>query len=235
MAKKNKKYQIIYADPPWRYRNRQFSPASGWSKGVGSHYNTMSIEEIKSLNVNDIADHNGCLLFMWTSSPHLNEAIDVLEAWGFDYITVGFIWDKQRLNPGYYTISQCELCLIGKIKKIPQPRGARNIRQLVSVKRSRHSEKPGVIRERITQMFPRQNKIELFARKPFIPSPGFYLTTTQIKKAKQWDWWGNEVIAQVDRQRKEAAMKQGKIIPQQYPFHLQKTIDRLRAMMENKK
>ena len=229
----SKKYQIIYADPPWRYRNKQFDK-KGWKKGVDSHYGTMSIDELKSLGVQDIADPNSCLLFMWTSSPHLHEAMEVLEAWGFNYVTIGFIWDKQRLNPGYYTISQCELCLIGKIKKIPQPRGARNIRQLVSVKRARHSEKPGVIRERITEMFPRQNKIELFARRPFIPTPGLGLTTTEIKKAKQWDYWGKEVVSNINRQRKLAAMQEGVILPQYFPITIKSLIAAIKEMQERR-
>ena len=114
---------------------------------------------------------------MWATSPHLDQAIDLLKSWGFSWATVGFVWDKKKVNPGFYTMSQCEICLIGKKGKIPSPRGARNIRQLVRVERTRHSEKPDEVRSRIVKMFPTQNKIELFAR----------------KKAKGWDSWGNEV------------------------------------------
>ena len=74
-------------------------------------------------------------------------------------------------------MSQCELCLVFKRGKIPQPRGARNIRQLVQMKRTRHSEKPDVVRKRIEEMFPHQCKIELFAR----------------KQTQGWDAWGLEV------------------------------------------
>jgi N6-adenosine-specific RNA methylase IME4 len=114
---------------------------------------------------------------MWTSSPHLDQAIELMKAWGFKWATVGFVWDKQKVNPGFYTMSQVELCLIGKKGKIPQPRGARNIRQLVSIERGKHSAKPHEVRQRIELMFPTQNKIELFAR----------------DEVEGWDCHGNEV------------------------------------------
>jgi len=194
---RKKKYQIIYSDPPWSYRDRMINKRTGKLSAATDHYPTMSQDELKALNVNEIADPDGCLIFMWTSSPHVAEAIDLMEHWGFTYITIGFIWDKQRLNPGYYTMSQCEVCLIGKIKKIPQPRGARNIRQLVSIKSTRHSQKPGEVRDRIAKMFPTQNKLEMFAR----------------KKYKGWNAWGNEVKSQVKifkKQKKIAANRNKK-------------------------
>ena len=117
-----------------------------------------------------------CLLFMWSSSPHLDQAIDLMKHWGFKWSTVGFCWDKTRVNPSFYTMSQIELCLIGKKGKIPQPRGARNVRQYVEHPREKHSKKPHEVRKRIELMFPTQNKIELFAR----------------EKAIGWDSWGNE-------------------------------------------
>ena len=187
---RRKLYQIIYCDPPWDYKGQTQHTGRGGVKSGGaiSHYPTMTVSEMKKLNVKDIADPEGCLLFMWTSSPHLDQAIDLMKAWGFDYATIGFIWDKQRLNPGYYTLSQCEICIIGKLNRIPKPRGARNIQQLVSIKRTRHSQKPGEVRERIVQMFPKQNKLEMFAR----------------RKATGWDSWGNEVKSQIKLIKKQA-------------------------------
>ena len=105
-----------------------------------------------------------------------------MKAWGFSWATVGFVWDKQKVNPGFYTMSQCELCLIGKRGKIPQPRGARNIRQLVSKMRQKHSTKPGEVRKRIEEMFPDQAKLELFAR----------------QTTKGWDVHGDEVDDGID-------------------------------------
>ena len=99
------------------------------------------------------------------------------------YITVGFMWDKQLPLQGNYTMATCEMCLIFKKGKIPQPRGKRNIRQFLSVKRGKHSAKPLQVRHRITEMFPTQSKIELFAR----PLPMFKDVDDD------WDYWGNEV------------------------------------------
>ena len=179
----DKKYDIIYADPAWNYDN-QMSVGNTWDKynGVKNHYNTLSMTEIKNLPVADIVNTD-CLLFLWVISPDLDECIGVGKAWGFKFSTVGFVWDKQRELPSNYTMSQCELCLIFKRGKIPKPRGKRNIRQFLSCKKGAHSVKPLEIKHRITEMFPTQSKIELFAR----PLP---LLASQDDG---WDYWGNEV------------------------------------------
>ena len=170
-------YGIVYCDPPWSYENSQHSGSADRLTGsADSHYPTMTIEEIKDLPVESIAADD-CLLFMWTSSPHLDRAIEVGGAWGFKYITVGFCWVKDRINPSNYTMSQIELCLLFKRGRIPKPRGARNVRQLVEAPRGRHSAKPVEVRERIEAMFPEQEKIELFAR----------------ERMEGWKCWGNEV------------------------------------------
>ena len=172
------RYEILYADPPWDYKGQRQHNGKGKKETGGAieHYPTMTLKELKKLDIGSICAEN-CLLFMWSSSPHLDQAIDLMKAWGFRWATVGFVWDKQRVNPGFYTMSQCELCLIGKRGKIPKPRGARNIRQLVSELRGKHSAKPAEVRTRIELMFPTQNKVELFSRDV---TPG-------------WDIWGNEV------------------------------------------
>lgn len=175
-------YSVIYADPPWDYDGR--IQHNGWET-TGSakyHYPTMKIEEIKALPISTLCEKD-CVLFMWSSSPHLQEAIDVMNAWGFEYKTIAFVWEKHNPNPGYYTMSSVEVCLVGKRKngKIPQPRGARNVRQFLSEKRTKHSAKPIEIRNRIELMFPTQKKLELFAR----------------TKPDGWDVWGNEVESSV--------------------------------------
>ena len=176
----NKKYSVIYADPPWDYKGQlQHTGAGGVdSGGAVKHYPTVKLEDLKFLKVNSIANYN-CLLFMWTTSPHLPQALELAEAWGFDYATVAFVWNKEKVNPGYYTMSQCELCLVFKVKggTIPRPRGRRDVRQYISAKRTAHSVKPDEVRDRIHDMFPFQSKIELFAR----------------KKVPEWNSWGLEV------------------------------------------
>tara|TARA_R100000406_G_scaffold95863_2_gene91484 strand:+ start:3527 stop:4075 length:549 start_codon:yes stop_codon:yes gene_type:complete len=180
-----KKYQIIYADPAWSYKNQTQHAGKGKPNtgGAKTHYPTMSIKDMKKLKVPSLCSDD-CLIFMWSSSPHLDVAIELMKAWGFNWATIGFVWDKQRVNPSFYTMSQIEICLIGKKKggKIPQPRGARNVRQFLSKMRGKHSEKPKEVRKRIEQMFPTQNKIELFAR----------------ERVENWDAWGNEVESDVE-------------------------------------
>lgn len=173
-------YQIIYADPPWDYKGqKQHTGKRGKdSGGAINHYPTMKLKDLKEMKsfIQDLTDEN-CLLFMWTSSPHLDQAIELLKHWGFKWSTIAFVWDKQRVNPSFYTMSQIEIVLLGKKGKIPQPRGARNVRQFISELRGKHSAKPNEIRKRIEQMFPTQRKIELFAR----------------QRAEGWDSWGNEI------------------------------------------
>jgi N6-adenosine-specific RNA methylase IME4 len=172
------KYSIIYADPPWDYKGQlQHNGAGGKDTGGATrHYHTETTQTMKKWGICDIAEDN-CLLFMWASSPHLDQAIELGKAWGFKWATVAFVWYKQKTNPGFYTLSECELCLVFKKGKIPTPRGSRKIRQMVSSLREHHSKKPIEVRHRIEQMFPCQKKIELFAR----------------EKADGWDCWGNEV------------------------------------------
>ena len=173
-----KRYSIILADPPWDYKGQlQHNGVGGKDTGGAiRHYPTVTTEEMKTWDIGDLAEKD-CLLFMWASSPHLDQAIDLGKGWGFNWATIAFVWEKQKTNPGYYTMSQCELCLVFKKGKIPQPRGSRNVRQIVSTPRENHSQKPDEVRHRIELMFPTQSKVELFAR----------------KKVADWDCWGNEV------------------------------------------
>lgn len=184
----NKKYEIIYADPPWDYGGKmQYDKSSIKSENIGFEknifissadfkYPTVKLNHLKELDVASIAADDS-LLFMWTTGPHLANSIELGEAWGFEYKTIAFVWDKMIHNPGRYTLSQTELCLVFKKGKIPTPRGARNIRQLITIKRGTHSEKPEKAIEGITKMFPEQAKIELFARKNY----------------HGWDNWGLEI------------------------------------------
>ena len=151
-------YDILYADPPWRYGGRMTGGSA-----VDDHYNTMTDAEIAGLPVADVAADNS-LLFMWAVSPKLDVAIEVGCAWGFKYATVAFVWEKQRILPAKYTMPRTELCLVFKRGRIPQPRGARNVEQFFSSPRTEHSRKPEEFRRRIDAMFPVQRKLELFAR-----------------------------------------------------------------------
>jgi len=172
----HKKFDIILADPPWHYNGKlQFDKSSirkekiDLSKNIfistsDFKYPTLKTSELMKLPVNEISKDD-CILFMWTTSPHLTQAIELGKAWGFEYRTVAFVWDKMNHNPGQYTLSYCELCLLFKRGRIPRPRGARNVKQLIRSKRRKHSEKPIEVIQGITKMFPTQERIELFARK----------------------------------------------------------------------
>ena len=158
-------FEVLYMDPPWDYKGQlqHAGAGNGDSGGAIRHYDTVTLKDLMELDVPSIAARDS-LLFMWSTNPHLDQAIDLGKAWGFAWATVAFVWDKQKVNPGFYTMSQCELCLVFKKGKIPTPRGARNIRQFVSEPRGGHSSKPDEVRARIAAMFPELRKIELFAR-----------------------------------------------------------------------
>ena len=189
----NKKFDIIYADPPWHYNGKlQFDKSSksveqiDLSKNIfissaAFKYPTLKTSELIKIPIHEIAKDD-CLLFMWTTNPHLAQAIEVGEAWGFEYKTVAFVWDKISHNPGQYTLSNCELCLVFKRGRIPKPRGARNIQQLVRSPRKTHSEKPIEVIQAIEKMFPTQERIELFAR----------------RKTKGWSAWGLDMLKESD-------------------------------------
>ena len=183
----NEQYDIIYADPPWDYGGKmQYDKSSIkeinvdferniFISAANFKYPTLKLRELKALDIHAIAA-NDCLLFMWTTGPQFANSIEVGRAWGFEYKTVAFVWDKQVHNPGRYTLSQTEFVLAFKKGRFPSPRGARNVPQLVSVHRGKHSEKPAEILDGITRMFPTQRKIELFAR----------------ANPVGWDTWGLE-------------------------------------------
>ena len=185
----NKKYDVIYADPAWKYENGMGikSAKDGSMVSAELHYDTMTMNDLAELPVSDIADVD-CLLFMWVLSPLIQECIEIGNQWGFDYKTFAFMWHKRNTHLGHYTMSECELCAVFKRKggKIPKPRGDRGVKQFletqfISALRSKHSVKPLEIQHRITEMFPTQAKIELFAR------------PMEMTKIDGWDYWGDEV------------------------------------------
>lgn len=163
----NKKYNILYCDPPWSYDDK------GCKGTTCNHYPTMKLDDICNLPINTknggiVADN--CVLFIWTTYPMLKEALKVIDAWGFKYRTLGFQWIK--LNPnekgyffglGHWTRGNTEPCLLaikGKPKRI-----SASVSQLVISPRGKHSEKPDEVRDRIVELMGDLPRIELFARK----------------------------------------------------------------------
>lgn len=177
-----KKYQIIYADPPWN-TNTQFGRDK--KKGNKQHYPLMTLEDIKNLPIKDLADDN-CILFLWVVDTQLFDAEKVINAWGFTYKTVGFTWIKYTSNckehfgVGMWTRKNPEMCLIatkGKPKRINA-----GVRQLQKYQIREHSRKPDEIRIEIVKLMGNLPRIELFAR----------------QKTEGWDVWGNEVKSDIE-------------------------------------
>lgn len=186
-----KKYQIIYADPPWSYNDKM----SGHSFSLDHEYETQDIDWIKSLNVNKLADIN-CVLFMWSVSPMLPEAIDVIKSWGFKYKTIAFCWSKytdthkEVANLGRWTMGNVELCLLG-VKGKPK-RISKNVRQLVKASRHKHSAKLTIVRDLIVELMGDLPRIELFGR------PNNQLNLEGKTTFDGWDVWGNEFKSDIE-------------------------------------
>ncbi len=173
----DKKYSIIYADPPWQYQNGEVPQA-----GVNAQYSIMTLEQIKTLPVKNIAN-NPSVLFLWATFPKLQEALEVIKAWGFIYKTLGFSWLKTNkdgtpfFGVGYYAKSNQEVCLLGTNGKAHSLLKSNKVSSVIITERTRHSEKPKIIRDKILELFGDLPRIELFARQR---TPG-------------WDVWGNEI------------------------------------------
>lgn len=169
-----KKYGIVYADPPWDY-------GSFPSTSNKSAYPLMQTADICALPIKEIVRADA-ILFLWTTMVHLPLAMEVIEAWGFRYVTNGFTWIKpcQRkagyhFGMGYWTRQNAELCLLAKRGK--PKRYDKQVSSLILHPREVHSRKPGIVRDKIVRICGDQPRIELFAR----------------MKAPGWDIWGNEL------------------------------------------
>jgi site-specific DNA-methyltransferase (adenine-specific) len=175
-----KKYNIIYADFPWKYNDRRNSKTT-FGGGAYGQYPMMTMEQIEAFPVPDLADTN-CALFMWCTFPLLDQQLRLFRHWGFTYKNDRFTWTKINarngkpfFGVGYYTKSNAEVCLLG-IKGRMKPI-SNKVSSVIIATRREHSRKPDEVRERIVQLFGDLPRIELFARQRF---PG-------------WDAFGNEI------------------------------------------
>lgn len=171
------KYKIIYADPPWSYKDKALSG----NRGACCKYPVMHTTDMYLLPVKKIAADD-CILFMWVTMPMLPECFDLIEAWGFKYKTCAFVWIKKNKKSdslfwgmGNWTRANAEICLIATKGK--PKRHAANVHSVLISPIEVHSKKPDEIRERIVQLCGDVPRIELFAR----------------QYADGWDCWGNEV------------------------------------------
>lgn len=174
----DKKYNIIYADPPWKYNT--------WRDGMGTaekHYPTMKVESIVGMqNIIKNISEKDCILFLWVTFPCLLEGLKVMKEWGFKYKTCGFNWIKRNkvsdtwfFGMGHWTRANSELCLIGTKGTIK--RKSNKVSQIIDTHIEEHSKKPNIVRERIVELVGDLPRIELFAR----------------QTSEGWDSWGNEV------------------------------------------
>lgn len=180
------KYNIIYCDPPWRYKNWSMSELAErgekWARRNGrSPYDVMLTGDIGALPAGDLAAKDS-LLFMWVTDPKLEESFEVMSAWGFNFVTVGFYWVKQNpsgmgfhLGLGYHTRANPEQCLIGKRGKGLR-RVDNSVPRLMIEPVGEHSKKPHEARLRIARLYGDVPRIELFAR----------------QRHEGWDIWGNQ-------------------------------------------
>lgn len=175
-----KKYNIIYADPAWTYDRQQVHTNS---KDVCMKYNTMTLNDMKSLNIESIRKEN-CILIMWVTFPKLREGLELISSWGFEYKTNLFTWIKKNKKNtktnfwgmGRYTRSNAEICLIAT-RGNPLKVLSHSIHSVIESPIREHSRKPDEVRDKIVELFGDLPRIELFAR----------------TKTEGWDVWGNEV------------------------------------------
>lgn len=170
-----KKYKTIYIDPPW--------PEKGGGKikrGADAHYNLMSLNEIKALPIERLADPDGCHIYMWVTNNYLPAGLECLKAWGFDYITT-ITWLKDRVGLGQYYRGITEHCLFGSTKKrlpyrfLENGKRAQGLTGFIEPK-TVHSRKPSKMRSMI-EAVSSAPRIEIFAREEF----------------DGWDAFGNEL------------------------------------------
>lgn len=174
-----KKYQVIYADPPWSFNNK--NTGGSMSSGADSQYPTMSIEDLKRLDIQSITDDN-CVLVMWWVGSQPQEALDLVKAWGFRIKTsTGFVWEKLTktgkpfFGMGFWTRAGAECAIIAtKGKPKPISHSVRSVRRSPVGK---HSEKPAEFRDDIIELCGDVPRLEMFAR----------------TKTEGWDVFGNEV------------------------------------------
>lgn len=165
------KYRVIYADPPWKYGNTM----PEYFTEQADHYPLMTITEISELPISNIIEENA-VLFLWVTSPILEDAFKIINAWGFKY-KASFVWDKVKHNMGHYNSVRHEFLLIC-VKGSCQPDIQKLFDSVVTEERTKHSKKPEIFREIIDTIYPYGKRIELFARE---------------KKCEGWEVYGNEI------------------------------------------
>ena len=183
-----KKYQIIYADPPWHFGSGCVYQDGGRPvRKIEDQYLTTKTKDLKQIPVQDICDKD-CLLFMWVIDSHIPDALELIKAWGFKYSTVAFYWVKKYntgsncYNVGRWTMKTVEPVFLASMGTPMHFKKKSNVKQLIEAVRTKHSKKPNEVKDRIVELCGDLPRIELFAR----------------QKTEGWDVWGNEVESDID-------------------------------------
>lgn len=178
------KYRIFYADPPWKYGD---DLVDGYGPAA-NHYPSMTIAELCEMPVEGMA-HDDAVLFLWATSPFLEDSFKVINAWGFTYKS-SFVWDKVRHNYGHYNSVRHEILLVcTRGSCTPDVKELHD--SVVSIERSVHSEKPKEFRELIEGLYTHGNRIELFAR----------------TESEGWSVWGNETPSMIRLSAKQRRLR----------------------------
>lgn len=169
------KYRVVYADPPWSYGNSGVIGDDNYGRAA-RHYPSMTIEELCAMGAAVRAMvEDDAVLFLWVTSPLLEECFSVIHAWGFRYKT-SFVWDKVRHNFGHYNSVRHELLLVCT-RGSCTPDNPTLYDSVQSIERSEvHSQKPEAFRAIIDTLYTHGRRIELFAR----------------TAAVGWEAWGSE-------------------------------------------
>ena len=162
-------FDIIYADPPWRYA---FSRSD--NRAIENQYPTMELKDICKLKVPSAVNS---VLLLWATAPKLLEAFEVIKGWGFEYKT-NLVWVKDKIGMGYYVRGRHELLLIATKGKPKVPATIDRQDSVIFGSRKEHSEKPHSVYDYIESSYPDNNYIEIFARS---------------KHSDKWEVWGNEI------------------------------------------
>ena len=158
------KYAAILADPPWQFN--AYSGPRVAQRSAHQHYKLSPFEELAAF---DVPSADNCALFLWVVDSHLDQGIELMKRWGFDFKTIAFIWVKTcksdpsrpRMGMGLWTRKQAEICILGTRGKVP--RRDKGVRQVIMAPRREHSRKPDEIYERIERLVDGPY-LEMFAR-----------------------------------------------------------------------
>lgn len=198
----SKKYQLIYADPPWAFSNQ--NTGGSIKSSAQAKYTVTSTEDLKRLDVGSIADDN-CVLVMWYVGAMPQDAIDLVKSWGFTLKNMnGFVWNKLTVNNnpffgmGFWSRAGSESAIIAvKGKPTPACRSVRAVGNydpesldevlahlcyVGAYQNIRHSQKPDEFRDKCVELMGDVPRLEMFAR----------------TKTKGWDVFGNEVKGSID-------------------------------------